>query len=87
MHVVTTNTGEWVEGSSTEIRVEFDDEARAETEKWSGSGENMLEKCFWRLVHERWDEVHGPSVEFRLNRRDVLGLIERLRVANAKTDH
>jgi hypothetical protein len=30
MHVVTANTGDWIVGTSTEIRVEFDDEATSE---------------------------------------------------------
>lgn len=85
MHVISVNTGEWIEGSNTEVFVEFEDDARAEAEKWSGPGENMLEKCFWRLLHERRAEVHGTSVRFRVSRRDVLGLIENLRIANAET--
>ena len=85
MYVLTTNTGKWIEGSNTEVVVEFDDEAKAEAEKWNGPGENMLEKCFWRLLHDRWDEIGGTSVRFRVSRRDVLELIERLRVANAET--
>ncbi|MGD0903574.1 MAG: hypothetical protein ABR924_11605 [Terracidiphilus sp.] len=85
MHVVSTNTGLWIEGSNTEIRVEFEEEAKAEAEKLSGPGEKLLDKCFWRLVHEHWDEVRGASVEFKVDRRDLLGLIERLRLANAET--
>jgi hypothetical protein len=84
MYVVTTNKGSWVEGSNTDIRVEFEDDAKAEAEKWSGPGENMLEKCVWRLLYERRDDVRGTAVSFRLNRQDVLGLIERLRIANAE---
>ena len=84
MHVVTTNTSGWIEGSNTEIRVEFEDEAKAEAERWSGPGENMVEKCFWRLVHERWEEVKGTTVSFRVDKQDVLGLVQRLRLANAE---
>jgi hypothetical protein len=84
MYVITVNTNSWIEGSDTEIRLEFEDDARAEAEKWSGPSENMLEKCFWRLVHERWEEVRGASVRFKISRLDVLGLIERLRLVNAE---
>ncbi len=84
MYVVTTNTSGWIEGSNTEVRVEFEDEAKAETDKWCGLGENLLEKCVWRFLYERRDEVQGSSVVFKLNKRDVLGLIERLRTANAE---
>ena len=82
MYVVSTNTGGWVEGTNTEIRIEFEDDAKAEADRWSGPAENMLEKCTWRVISERWDEVTGDSVTFRLSRPDVLGLIERLRQAN-----
>jgi len=85
MHVVTTNTGGWIEGSNTEVRVEFEDEAKAEAERWSGPGENMVDGCVWRLLHERWDEVTGASVSFRLNRQDVLGLIDRLKSHDANS--
>ncbi len=85
MYVISTNTGKWIEGSNTEVTVEFDDEARAEAEKWSGPGENMLEKCFWRLLHDRWNEIDGTSVRFTVSRRDLLELIEKLRIANAET--
>jgi hypothetical protein len=85
MYVVTTNTGGWVEGTNTEIRIEFDDDAKAEADKWSGPTKNMLEKCAWRVISERWDEVSGDSITIRLSRFDVLGLIERLRVANKET--
>jgi len=85
MYVVTTNTGGWVEGTNTEIRIEFDDDAKAEADKWSGPSENMLEKCAWRVISERWDGVSGDSITIRLGRSDVLGLIERLRVANKET--
>ena len=84
MHVVTTNTGGWIQGSNTEIRVEFEDDAKSEADRWSGPGENMLEKCVWRFISEMRDEVHGPSVVFRLGKSDVLGLIERIRIANAE---
>ncbi|HEV2277295.1 MAG TPA: hypothetical protein VGS02_03895 [Acidobacteriaceae bacterium] len=76
------NTSGWIEGSNTEIRVEFDDDAWAEAEGWSGPGEKIVEKCFWRLVWERWDEVSGESVRFRVSRSDLLGLVERLQAAN-----
>jgi hypothetical protein len=85
MYVVTTNTSGWIEGSNTAIRVEFEDDARAEAEKWSGPRENMLDKCVWRLLYERSDEVRGSSVTFTLNRREVLGLIERLKAANSES--
>jgi len=85
MYVVTTNTSGWIKDSNTEIRVEFEDDAKAEAESWNGSGENMLEKCVWRLLYERRDEVQGISVSFRLNRQDVLGLVERLRIANSES--
>ncbi len=87
MHVVSTNTSRWIEGSNTEIRVEFEDDARAEAEKWNGPGENMLEKCFWRLLSERWNEISGESVRFKVSRDEVLGLIERLRIANDEIVH
>ncbi|MGA2277432.1 MAG: hypothetical protein ABSG00_07500 [Terracidiphilus sp.] len=85
MYLVSVNTGDWVEGSNTEIRVEFDDEAKADAENGSNPGEKLLDKCFWRLVYERWEEVQGASVSFRVDRRVLLGLIERLRVAEAET--
>ena len=84
MYVITTNTSGWVKGSNTDIRVEFEDDAKAEAEIWSGPGENMLEKCVWRLLHERWIEVQGASVTFRLNRQGVSGLIERLEARTPK---
>ena len=85
MYIVTTNTSAWIDGSNTEIRVEFEDDAKAEAERWSGPGENMLEKCVWRLLFERRDEVQGASVSFRLNRQEVLGLVERLRTAKSES--
>ena len=85
MYVVTTNTNGWIKDSNTSIRVEFEDDAKVEAERWSGPGENMVDKCVWRLLHERRDEVRGPSVTFSLNRRDVVGLIDRLRVANSES--
>ena len=57
MYVVTTNTSGWIEGSNTEVRVEFEDEAKAETDKLWRLGENLLEKCVWRFLYERRDEV------------------------------
>ena len=84
MYVVTTNTSSWVEGTNTEVRIEFEDDAKAEAEKWNGPGESMLEKCVWRLLYEQRNEIHGVAVSFRLNKRDVMGLIERLRIANAE---
>ena len=85
MYAMTTNTSGWIEGSNTEIRVEFEDDAKAEAERWSGPGENMLEKCVWRLLYERRDEVQGASVRFRLSKQEVLGLVERLRIANSES--
>ena len=85
MYVVTTNASGWIEGSNTNIRVEFEDDAKAEAEKWSGPGENMLEKCVWRLLYERRHEVQGALVSFRLSRQEVLELIERLRIANSES--
>jgi len=85
MYAVTTNTSGWIEGSNTEIRVEFEDDAKAEAERWSGPGENMLEKCVWRLLYERRDEVQDASVRFRLSKQEVLGLVERLRIANSES--
>ena len=85
MYVVTTNTSGWIKGSNTEIRVEFEDDAKAEAERWNGPGENILEKCVWRLLYERRDEVQGTSVSFRLNKQEVLGLVERLRIANCES--
>jgi len=85
VYIVTTNTSAWIDGSNTEIRVEFEDDAKAEAERWSGPGENMLEKCVWRLLFERRDEVQGASVSFRLNRQEVLGLVERLRTAKSES--
>jgi hypothetical protein len=85
MHTVWINTGEWMKGSNTEVRLEFEDDAKLEAEKWSGPGEKMLDKCFWRFVYENRDKIRGDRVTFRLNKQDVLGLIERLRVANAET--
>jgi hypothetical protein len=82
MQVLSVNTSSWIDGSNTEIRVEFEDDAWAEAEKWNGPGEKMVERCFWRLVSERWDEISGDSVRFIVNRNEVLGLIERLRIAN-----
>jgi hypothetical protein len=84
VYVITTNTGGWIEGSNTDVRVEFEDDAKVEAELWSGPGENMLEKCVWRLLFERRGEVCGNSVTFTLGRRDVLGLIDRLRAANSE---
>jgi hypothetical protein len=78
MYVITTNTSRCIEGTNTEIRVEFEEDARVEAEKWNGPDESMLSRCFWRLLYERWDEVRGDSVSFRLNKQDVLGLVERL---------
>jgi hypothetical protein len=85
MHVVTANTGDWIEGTNTEIRVEFDDEATSEAARWSRPGEDMISKCFWRFVHEHWDEVRGACVSFTVGKREVQGLIARLRIANAET--
>jgi hypothetical protein len=85
MYVVRTNTSRWVEGSNTEVRVEFEDDAKAEAESWNGPGEDMISKCFWRLLHERWEDVHGDSVTFVLSKRDVQGLVERLRFANSES--
>jgi hypothetical protein len=85
MYVITTNTSGWIEGSNTAIRLEFEDGAKSEAEKWSGPGENMLEKCVWRLLYERRDEVCGPSVTFTLSKREVLGLIDRIRIANSES--
>jgi hypothetical protein len=84
MYVVTTNSGSWIQDSNTEIRVEFEDDAKAEADRWSGPGESMVEKCVWRFLYENRDEVHGSSVVFRLSKRDVLELIDRLRIANAE---
>jgi len=84
MYVVTTNTNGWKKGPNTEIRVEFEDDAKAEADRWSGPGENMLEKCVWRFLREHLDELEGASVVFRLCKQDVLGLVERLRTANAE---
>ena len=85
MYVVSTNTGGWKKGSKTEIRIEFDDDAKLEAERWSGPAENMIDKCSWRLIYERRDEIEGDSVTFRLSKGDVLGLIEKLRLANSET--
>jgi len=85
MHIVSTNTSGWIEGSNTEIRVEFEDDAKVEAEKWSGPGQNMLEKCVWRLLHERWEEVRGEQVVFVVSKRDVQGLLKRLRIANSES--
>ena len=82
MYVVTTKTSDWKKGPNTEIRVEFEDDAKAEVDIWSGPGEKMLEKCVWRFLYEHLDDLEGASVTFRLSRQDVLGLIERLRIAN-----
>ncbi len=85
MYVVTTKTSDWKSGPNTDIRVEFEDDAKAEAEKWGGPGENMLEKCVWRFLSEHLDELEGASATFRLRKQDVLGLIERLRIANSES--
>ena len=85
MYLVSVNTGDWVEGSNTEIRVEFDDEAKTDAENGSNPGEKLLDKCFWRLVYERWGEVQGTSVSFKVDRQNLPGLIERLRAAEIET--
>ena len=85
MYVLTTKTSGWKEGPNTDVRVEFEDEAKAEADKWSGPGENMLEKCVWRFLSEHLDDLEGASVTFRLNQQDVLGLVERLRTANSES--
>jgi hypothetical protein len=82
MYAITTSSEGWINRSSTKIRVEFDDDAKAEADQWSGPCENMLEKCVWRLLFERRDEVLGEFVRFKVTRDEVLGLIERLRIAN-----
>jgi hypothetical protein len=72
-------------GTTTEIRIEFDDDAKSEAEKWNGPGENVLEKCYWRSVFEHIEECIGPSVTFRVSRADIFGLIERLKLANSES--
>jgi hypothetical protein len=85
MYVLSSTMGHPEDGSTTEIRIEFDDDAKTEAERWSGPGENMLEKCYWRSVYEHIDECHGPSVTFQLKQADIRGLIERLRVASSES--
>ena len=72
------------DGTTTEVRIEFEDDAKVEAERWNGPGENMVEKCYWRSVYEHIDECTGPFVTFRLKLADIQGLIERLRSANAE---
>jgi hypothetical protein len=85
MYVLSSTMEHPEDGSATEIRIEFDDDAKAEAERGSGPGENMLEKCYWRSIYEHVDECRGPSVTFRLRQADVRGLIERLRIANPES--
>jgi hypothetical protein len=78
MHWITVNTSGWVEDGHTEIRVGFTDEAKAEAERWSGPSEKLIERCFWRLVSERWSEIQGTSVTFEVDLPTIQGLISRL---------
>jgi hypothetical protein len=78
MYWITVNTSGWIEGGHTEIRVGFTDEAKAEAERWSVSGEKLIERCFWRLVQERWSEVTGDQVTFEVDLPTIEGLIRRL---------
>ncbi|HEV2134804.1 MAG TPA: hypothetical protein VGR47_11170 [Terracidiphilus sp.] len=84
MYVLSSTMQHPEDGTTTEIRIEFEDDAKLEAERWSGPGENMVEKCYWRSVYEHIDECIGPSVTFRLKLADIQGLIERLRSVNAE---
>ena len=46
MYLLSSTMRHTEDGSLTEIRIEFDDDAKAEAEKWSRPSENMLEKCY-----------------------------------------
>ena len=78
MYWITVNTSGWVEGGNTEVKVGFTDQAKAEAERWSGPNEKLVERCFWRLLSERWDEVQGESVTFEVDLSTIKGLISRL---------
>jgi hypothetical protein len=84
MYVLSVNTSKWLEGTNCEIRVEFEDDARLEAEKWSGPAENMIERCFWRLVYLKEAEIRGESVTFRLDRQAVLRLVQELHEGDSR---
>ncbi len=78
MYWINVNTSDWVDGGNTEIRVGFTNNARAEANKWSSPGEKLIERCFWRLVHERWSVIKGDTVMFEVDLETMRGLISRL---------
>ena len=78
MYVITTTTTDY----KTAIRVEFDDDAKQEAVRASRPGENMLERCCWRLIYNRDEQVKQAkedSVTLTVDRLEVLELIWQLR--------
>jgi hypothetical protein len=75
VYVITTTSTDYL----TAIRIEFDDDAKEEAVRSSKLGESMLERCCWRLIYNRRDEVSGDSVTFSVSRKDVIELIWQLR--------
>ena len=82
MYVITTSASGWLKDLHTEIRIEFDDDAKDEAIRCSKPGESMLEQCCWRLIHNRMDEVQGEAVTFTVSRADVVELIWQSQQAN-----
>jgi hypothetical protein len=78
MYWLSVNTSGWVDGGHTEIRIGFTEEAKAEAELWSTPDEKLIERCFWRLVSERWDEIFGDSVTFEVDLPTMQRLISSL---------
>jgi hypothetical protein len=78
MYWISVNTSSWVDGGHTEIRIGFTDEAKREADNWSTPNERLIDRCFWRLVSERWDEVAGDLVTFEVDLPTIKGLISRL---------
>ena len=78
MDVITTTTTDY----KTAIRIEFDDDAKQEAVRAPRPGENMLERCCWRPIYNRDEEIEqakDDSATLRVDRSEVLELIWQLR--------
>jgi hypothetical protein len=70
LYVITTTTTD----DKTAIRIEFDDDARQEAIRASRPGESMLERCCWRLIYNRDEEIEqakDDSVTLRVDRSEA----------------
>jgi hypothetical protein len=80
------------DGTATEIRVHVSPEARRAVECATGDSEKMIESCFWRFISlkcksneikteivEWTSELQGDVVEFTMDEKTILQLIEDLR--------